>query len=155
MKKLNFKEDFRKWLIGSINEPIVKILVENSNLTKIQLETFLIDVLSEKIAGKLINDEKAKLRLIKSGVSRGAFNRTLKQARRNIIQAIYTVLLLGYFGVFETTSLDPYIEAANKLKTLFNTYKNFKSEKRIRDEQLRIVNILRSELESSLEKLSK
>jgi len=98
----------------SLNDPIVKILTKNSRLTKTQLETFLIDALAENLAEKSLRyEEKAKLRLLRTGVSRGAFNRTLKQARRNIIQS------------------------------------------NVRNEHLRIVSMIRKELEDSLERLSK
>jgi len=150
---LRLKGEAQKWLIQSLNDPIVKILAKNSNLTKTQLETLLIDILAEKISGKSLKyDQKAKLRLL--AVSRGAFNRTLRQARRNLIQSIYTILLLGYLGVFEDTSLDPYLEIANKLQTYMKAHRNV-TEKREINEYLRIINTLREELEASLEKLSK
>jgi len=139
-----------------LSDPIVKILIENSNLTKTQLETFLIDILAENISGKSLKyEEKARLRLLKGGVSRGAFNRTLRQARKNVVQSIYTVILLGYLGVFESTSLDSYIEVANKLQTYISAYRDVWKEKESMSEQLRIMNMLREELESSLEQLSK
>jgi len=156
VKKLRLKNTVQKWLIYSLNDPIVKILSKNSHLTKTQLETFLIDVLAENTAGKPLKyEEKAKLRLLKAGISRGAFNRTLRQARRNVIQSIYTILLLGYLGVFEDTRLDPYIEAANKLHSYMSAYRKISKGKKINDEYLRIVNALREELETSLEQLSK
>ena len=99
------------WLTGAMNDPIVKILAKNSQLTKTQLETLLIELLAENMAGKQLNyDEKARLRLTKAKLTRGAFNRTLKQSKENVIKSIYTVLLLGYLGVFETTTLDPYLK---------------------------------------------
>ena len=122
--RLSPKETVQKWLMGSTNDPMIKILVSNSHLTRIQLETLLIDFLAPNLAGKsLTNEEKALFRLTKAGISRGAFNHTLRQARRNIIQSIYTILLLGYLGVFEDTRLDPYVEMANKLKEYINAYK--------------------------------
>ena len=61
------------------------------------------NTLAEKIAGKRLKyDEKARLRLKSGKISRGAFNRTLKQAKMNVIKAIYTIFLLGYlFFLFE------------------------------------------------------
>ena len=59
--------------------------------------------------------KKPTLRLTKAKISRGSFNRTLKQSKENVIKSIYTVLLLGYLGVFDSTTLDPYLEIANKL----------------------------------------
>ena len=153
---MRLKKGVRKWLTHSMNDPIVKRLAENSNLTKTQLETFLIDILAEKMAGKMLKyEEKAKLRLLKDGVSRGAFNRTLRQARNNVIRSIYTIILLGYVGVFESTSLNPYVEVANKLKTYISAYRDVWEERESMSEQLRIMSVLRKELETSLEHLSK
>jgi hypothetical protein len=156
VNRLRLKNNVQKWLIRSLNDPIVKILTKNSHLTKIQLETLLIDVLAENTAGKSLRyEEKAKLRLLRTGISRGAFNRTLKQARRNTIQSIYTILLLGYLGIFEDTRLDPYLEAANKLQAYMNAYREIPDDQNVRNEHLRIVGMLREELEASLEQLSK
>lgn len=150
---LRLKEKAQKWLTHSLNDPIVKILVKNSNLTKTQLETLLIDILAENISGKSLKyDQKARLRL--SAVSRGAFNRTLRQARRNVIQSIYTILLLGYLGVFDDTRLDPYLEIANKLQTYMTAYRDIAGKGEM-NEFLRVINTLREELEASLEQLYK
>jgi len=149
------KEGVQKWLMRSINDPLVKILAKNSNLTKKQLETLLIDFLATSFTGKpLKNEEKARLRLSKAEISRGAFNRTLKQARENVIQSIYTIILLGYLGMFDSARLDPYLEAASKLQHYVSAYRDVLSNDRLAEEQLRIVNMLREELESSLERLS-
>jgi len=146
----------QSWLKSLLEDSMVKIFIKNSNLTKTQLETFLIDVLAENMAGKTLKyDEKARMRLLRGGVSRGAFNRTLRQARVNVIRSVYTVLLLGYLGVFETTSLDPYLEVANKLQTYLSAYRGTGKEQKGMDEQVRIMNMLRAELESSLEDLSR
>jgi hypothetical protein len=156
VEKLNLKENVQKWLIHSLNDPITKILAENSNLTKTQLESLLIDILASNLSEKsLKTEEKAKLRLLKGGVSRGSFNRTLRQARRNVIQSIYTILLLGYLGVFEDTRLDPFLEVASRLQTYMSAYKDMMRGEGIMEEHLRLVKMLREELEVSLEKLSK
>ena len=154
-ERTTVKESVQKWLIRSINEPIVKILAKNSKLTKTQLETLLIDFLATNIAGKpLKNEEKARLRLSKAEISRGAFNRTLRQARKNVIQSMYTIILLGYLGMFNSTRLDPYLEAASKLQHYVSAYRDVLSNDKLAEEQLRIVSMLREELESSLERLS-
>ena len=150
---MRLKEGAQKWLKHSLSDPIAKILAKNSNLTKTQLETLLIDILSENISGKSLKyDEKARLRL--SAVSRGAFNRTLRQARWNVIQSIYTIFLLGYLGVFEDTRLDPYLEVANKLRSYMKAHRDLLGKKAT-DEHLRIINMLQKELKTSLEQLSK
>jgi len=152
---LKLKENVQLWLTSSLGDPIVKALAETSHLTKTQLETLLIDILAENLAGKTLKyDEKAVLRLSKAKISRGAFNRTLKQAKENVIKAIYTVLLLGYLGIFESTSLDPYLEISNKLRAYTEAYKNVPGQGSGLNEHLKAVKIIREELEASLEKLS-
>lgn len=151
---MSFKEKTQKWLKRSLEDPFARILAKNSNLTKTQLETLLIDILAENVAEKPFKyQEKARLRL--SAVTRGAFNRTLRQARKNIIQSIYTILLLGYLGVFEDTSLNSYLEIANKLQTYISAYREILRNDGAKDEYLRIMSKLREELEVSLEQLSK
>jgi hypothetical protein len=138
-------------IINSLNDPIARILAKDSHLTKTQLETLLIDVLAENIAGKsVIFEEKARLRITKAKISRGSFNRTLKQAKDNVIKSIYTVLLLGYLGIFESTTLEPYIEIANKLQEYIETCKGIQNKTSEEDEHLKIIQILREELETSL-----
>ena len=152
---MKLKKSVQSWLIRSLNDPIVKILAKNSHLTKTQLETLLIEVLSENIAGKPLKyDEKAILRLTKAKISRGAFNRTLKQAKENVVKAIYTVLLLGYLGIFESTKLDPYLEIANKLHEYVEAYKDIPNKSGELNEQLKVIKIIREELETSLKQLS-
>lgn len=153
--RMSAKENVQKWLTRSINDPLIKILSKNSILTRTQLETLLIDFLASNITGKtLTNEEKALMRLSKAGVTRGAFNHTLRQARLNVIRSIYTVLLLGYLGLFDDTRLDPYLEVANKLKDYVNAYQNTLSNGSLAAEHLQIVRMLREELEISLKKLS-
>jgi len=138
-----------------MNDPIVKILAKNSHLTKTQLETLLIDFLASNVVGKALkNEDKARLRLSRAEISRGAFNRTLKQARRNVIQSMYTIILLGYLGMFNSTRLDPYLEAASRLQHYVTAYRDILSNNKLVEEQLRIVSMLREELENSLERLS-
>ena len=142
-------------LNGAINDPIVKILVKNSQLTKTQLETLLIDVLAENISGKQLKyDEKARLRLTKAKISRGSFNRTLKQSKENVIKSVYTVLLLGYLGIFESTTLDPYLEIANKLHEYVEANKDMPGDGEELKCHLKLIEIIREELEMSLKQLS-
>jgi hypothetical protein len=154
-ESLKLRESVQVWLTSSLNDPIVKMLAKNSQLTKTQLETLLIDILAENISGKPLKyDEKARLRLSKAKISRGAFNRTLKQAKENVIKSIYTILLLGYLGVFEDTTLDPYLEIANKLHDFMEAYKNMPNKSDELDEHLKLIKMVREELENSLKKLS-
>ncbi|MEM2335461.1 MAG: hypothetical protein QXZ64_03915 [Candidatus Bathyarchaeia archaeon] len=150
------KEEIQMWLTSLNKDPIFKILLKNSNLTKVQAETFLIDILAEKIVNKkLVYEEKAKLRLLKAGVSRGSFNRTLAQARKNIIKSIYTVILLGYLGIFDDPRLEPYIEIANKIRAYNEKYREILESGKIEEDQIKILQTLQNEIEKMLFHLSK
>jgi len=99
---------------GTLSDPVTKLLLRSSLLTLPQLETILADSLSSE-KGAL----KAHRRLFRpSGrrVSRGAYNRTLIQAQNNVIRSIYTVLLLGYVGLFDTPSLQPFTELSDTIQ---------------------------------------
>jgi len=153
---LSFRKSVQNWLRRSSEDPLAKILAKNSNLTSTQLETLLIDVFAEHLASKSLKyEEKAKLRQTKAAISRGAFNRTLKQAKKNIIQSMYTILLLGYLGILEDASLTPYLEAANKLKAYTEAYRNLRGNHQESKEQLQVIYMLREELETMLNQLSK
>ena len=152
---MKLKESVQSWLTASTNDPVVRIIAKNSHLTKTQLETLLIDILSENIARKPLKyEEKARLRLTKAEISRGAFNRTLRQAKENVVKSIYTVLLLGYLGIFETTTLDPYLEIANKLHEYLEAYKNIPNESEELSDHLKVIEMIREQLETSLKQLS-
>ena len=152
---MKLKDTVQLWLTGALSDPIVKILSKNSQLTKTQLETLLIDILAENIAGKPLKyDEKANFRLTKAKLSRGSFNRTLSQSKENVIRSIYTVLLLGYLGVFETTTLDPYLEIANKLKQYMEAHESLPDTVEEVENHAKVIGIIREELESSLKRLS-
>lgn len=152
---LKLKEGVQAWLLSAKNDPIASIMAGNSHLTTTQLETLLIDVLSETIANKPLKyDEKARLRLTKAKLSRGAFNRTLKQAKENVTKSIFTVLLLGYLGIFDTTTLDPYLEIANKLHSYSQACKGTPDTNEDISERLKVLQTIKEQLEISLKNLS-
>ncbi len=154
-RPLKLKDGVTAWLNGALSDPIVQILAKNSQLTRVQLETLLIDVLAENLSDKHLKyDEKANLRLTKSKISRGAFNRTLKQSKENVVKSVYTVLLLGYLGVFESTKLDPYVEIANKLHEFVEAHSNAKGTSEDGKDHAKLIEIVREELETSLKQLS-
>lgn len=103
-----------------LKEPILKQLQEGSVLSKAQIETLLIDLVVEDSYGSHITyEDKASYRSKQGarsrGVSRGAFNRTLKQARTNLTRCFYTMLLLAYLGLFEFTIFRPFEEVAARI----------------------------------------
>jgi len=95
----------------------VGLLIENSNLTRKQFETFIISLLGDQFrveTGSRIR--KLRVRTDTFKITRGAFNRTLNQAKANVIRSIYTLFLLGYVGVFDTPQLGPFLELADNIK---------------------------------------
>lgn len=103
---------------GTLQDLVLSRLLERSNLTAAQFETVLVDQLGTDLAEKpLTREEMTHLRRTGGKISRGAFNRTLQQARTNITEAVYTVLLLGYGGLLESPSLAPFLEASERLKS--------------------------------------
>lgn len=108
----------RSSIEDTLKDPVVTKLLARSNLTVAQFETVLVDQLGDDMANKrLTRGEMAQLMRTKRGISRGALNRTLRQARENISESIHTVLLLGYGGLIGSPSLSPFLEASERLKT--------------------------------------
>lgn len=146
--------EIQSWIKRLLEDPLTEILLNNSLLSKIQLETLLIDLLSENIVGNRINyEEKAKLRLNNKGISRGSFNRTLKQANININKTINTVLLLGYLGIFKTPQLQPFIQISNDLNRYIKIYTSLwdrQNAESIENIKLKEISLLKKELEESL-----
>jgi hypothetical protein len=98
----------------SFKDPIAALLLKNSKLTKTQFESLLIDYITDNITDKdLTYDNKALYR--SKNVSRGSFSRTLSQGKNNIIESIYTILLLSYVGIFDSNPFEKYLMLGEKL----------------------------------------
>jgi hypothetical protein len=108
-------QEARQSIQNTIEDQVTKLLVGNSHLTVPQLATLLADSISyEKLTKK---EHRRLFRPSKQHVSRGAYNRTLIQAQNNVIRSIYTVLLLGYVGLFDSSSLQPFLELSDNLES--------------------------------------
>jgi len=108
------------WSLARLrDDTLAKTLLVNSHLTKVQFVTFLIDVLwpGTQVPPK---DGRPRLRSHQRRVSKGAFNRSLSQARRNVIKSIYTVFLLAYFGLFDSPKLEPFLRLGDEMKTVLD-----------------------------------
>lgn len=106
--------DARHSIRGTVSDPVTKLLLESSHLTLPQLETLLADSVSHEKTMK-----KAHRHLFRPStkrISRGSYNRSLIQAQNNVIRSIYTILLLGYAGLFDTPALQPFIELSDTLQ---------------------------------------
>lgn len=114
----SWKESARGSIRDLLADPVLRIMLERSSLTKAQFETFLLDQMGSEIAEKRLNrHEMALLRRDRGGITRGSFNRTLKQGRTNVSESIHTMLLLGYCGLLESPGLAPFVEASGRLRT--------------------------------------
>jgi hypothetical protein len=107
--------DARESIRNLTHDPVTKMLLGNSQLTLAQLETLLADSLSSESETR--KSYKRLFRPAGSKISRGAFNRTLIQAQNNVIRSIYTVLLLGYAGLFDSSALQPFLELADTIQS--------------------------------------
>jgi len=108
-------ENYQNIIQKTFQDPISDLLLKNSNLTRVQFESLVIDLLTDIISDEKIPfHQKAYFRRKK--VSRGSFSRSLAQARSNVISSIFTIVLLSYIGVFETRPFDDYYFLAEKLK---------------------------------------
>jgi hypothetical protein len=57
-------------------------------------------------------------------------------------------------GIFESTTLDPYLEIANKLHNYLEAYKDLPNKTGELSEHLKVIEMIREELETSLKQLS-
>ena len=130
----------------SFRDPIMAILLKNSNLTKIQYESLLIDYFTDNMTDNIITYENKAIYRSKK-VSRGSFSRTLSQARRNIISSIYTILLLSYVGIYDTYPFEEYKNLAEKLSEytlLTQDQDTLDSRSRIKRIEVELANVIRS-----------
>lgn len=118
----------------TLNDPVTRLLLRNSQLTMAQLETLLADSLSgERGVQKA---QRRRFRPSGARVTRGSYNRTLIQAENNVIRSIYTVLLLGYVGLFDTPALQPFNELSDTIQGYIHEAKQTSQTMREYVEQL-------------------
>ena len=101
------------------SDPILNYLYQHSHLTQTQLDTFLIR--KQQINIKLQNQIKLKDGKIPT---KGAFLRSLQQAKNNINKSIYTILLLNYLEIIDYND----IQNIDKISQILLEFKQKKSE---------------------------
>jgi len=139
-------------LTATFRDPITQTLLIHSSLTRTQFETVLISMLGQELSGRaLLSHERLVLRLTKPKLTRGSFNRTLSQARRNIVGSIYTILLLGYVGLFDSPELAPFLELASRMKAYIDQREA--SETMTQEERGEVMKIIGDELEEAINTL--
>jgi hypothetical protein len=117
-------KNLQKIIYKTFRDPIADLLLKQSDLTRIQFETLIIDLLTDILSDKKLSFyEKSLFR--KEKVSRGSFSRTLAQARSSVISSIFTIVLLSYIGVFDKP-FEEYQELAEKLRDYLDTIEDKK-----------------------------
>ena len=148
----DWKERVREAMRGTLEDRILSKLLERSNLTKVQFETILLDQIGSDMADKtLTREEMTQLRRKGPKISRGAFNRTLGQARENVAESVHTVLLLGWSGLLESASLAPFVEASERLRIQTQAVKDAAASSG--SEYASLVDTLLSDLEDAFDAL--
>ncbi|MHA2359441.1 MAG: hypothetical protein ACXAB5_04155, partial [Candidatus Thorarchaeota archaeon] len=84
----------------------------------------------------------------------GAFNRTLKQARRNLTRCFYTMLLLAYLGLFEHTIFRPFEEVAARIGDYRRIRDILAGKAELTAEELESVRVTERTIMSALDELS-
>jgi hypothetical protein len=108
-------EETQKMIQKAFQDPITDLLLKNSNFTKTQFETLMIDLLIDVMSDEKV-PFKQKTLFRANKVSRGSFSRTLNQARHRVISSIFTIVLLSYVGVYDSKPFEEYENLAEKLR---------------------------------------
>jgi hypothetical protein len=118
----DFRDRMRSILVSILQDPVVSLLLERSSITKQQLSALIVDVISENLTGRdLTYEDKAKCML--NPISRGAYNRSLIQARQNVTKSFFTILLLSYIGLLEDSEISKLLELGEKLRSIIEMYR--------------------------------
>lgn len=81
------------------NDPLIAQLVNNSSLTEKQLATYL------SYQSGRYKEKSGTYSRLGQPVAKGAFHRTLQQARNNVRRSIVTLILLGYLDITNTSDV--------------------------------------------------
>ncbi|HUU79688.1 MAG TPA: hypothetical protein VMX55_15210 [candidate division Zixibacteria bacterium] len=117
----------QKELKNTLDNPIIKLFYDNlndrtkgtkewTNLTKVQLETLVIDLLTDEINPNLGYLERGKVR----GVTKRSFYRSLEQARLNLIRAIFTIMVAGVLNIIDSPRLADFNELSQNFVDLIS-----------------------------------
>tara|TARA_B100001971_G_C18063232_1_gene469108 strand:- start:416 stop:802 length:387 start_codon:yes stop_codon:yes gene_type:complete len=115
------------------SDPILDYLYQHSHLTQTQLDTFLIR--KQQIDIKLKNQIKLKDGNIST---KGAFLRSLQQAKNNINKSIYTILLINYLEIINYND----IQNIEKISQILLEFKQKKSESINKEDIINLLNEL-------------
>jgi len=114
----------------TMNNPILNLFYQNNNssekgvkewtnLTKIQLETLVVDIIADEVNPDLTYLERGKIR----GVTKRSFYRTLEQARLNLIRAIFTLMIAATLNIIDSPRLANFNELSQNFLDLITINK--------------------------------
>jgi len=87
---------------------------EWTNLTKIQLETLIVDLVTDETNPELGYLERGEIR----SVTKRSFYRTLEQARLNLIRAMFTIMIAAVLNVIDSPRLSDFNELSQNFLDL-------------------------------------
>ncbi|WP_455276747.1 hypothetical protein [[Eubacterium] cellulosolvens] len=152
MKGLNSIKDAKSFVESVFEDEILLTLLNNSNLTRKQFESLIIDFSLEKILDdNLTMKHKTRLRTDRKNLSRGAFLRTLSQAKMNVVRSLYTIFLLGYVGILDNLEFEPFIEISQRIKSHVENLEKEEDE----ENYAKAIKVLSDELSEIIDNLAK
>jgi len=87
---------------------------EWTNLTRIQLETLIVDLVTDEVSPELGYLERGEIR----SVTKRSFYRTLEQARLNLIRAMFTIMIAAVLNVIDSPRLSDFNELSQNFLDL-------------------------------------
>jgi len=152
MKSLNSINDAKSFVESVFEDEILLTLLNNSNLTRKQFESLIIDFSLEKMLDEnLTMRHKTRLRTDRENLSRGAFLRTLSQAKMNVVRSLYTIFLLGYVGILDNLEFEPFIEISQRIKSHVENLEKEEDE----ENYTKAMKVLSDELREIIDNLAK
>ena len=152
MKGLNGINDAKSYVESVFEDEILLTLLNNSNLTRKQFESLIIDFSLEKMLDdNLTMRHKTRLRTDRENLSRGAFLRTLSQAKMNVVRSLYTIFLLGYVGILDNLEFEPFIEISQRIKSHVENLEKEEDE----ENYTKAIKVLSDELREIIDNLAK
>jgi hypothetical protein len=117
-------QEIKRQVKEIMNNPIINLFYpetnttkgskEWTNLTKIQLETLIVDLVTDEINPELGYLERGEIRK----VTKRSFYRTLEQARLNLIRAMFTIMIAAVLNIIDSPRLADFNELSQNFMDL-------------------------------------
>lgn len=117
-------QEIKRQVKEILNNPIINLFYpeidtskgskEWTNLTKIQLETLVIDLITDEVNPEIGYLERGEIR----SVTKRSFYRTLEQARLNLIRAMFTIMIAAVLNIIDSPRLSDFNELSQNFLDL-------------------------------------